>query len=434
MAFLGLHRGAHVAGSQADARARPAGRRHACTIIVVSVALTGVLALLIHPFEPDKECCDHLAYRSMSYNLFTVTRPDLNVPPPGNAAFNDPAVADFELKYHLNHLPPYVYRIVTPLLARLIASVSTIDVAYYLITLLALAGAAVFTGLSILEVTQAVVPAIAGVVVFLVNPYSTGFNLRDFMLTDPMAFLLAALAVWALVRRNRGLFFVACLVGVLNKESMVPMLVAYPLSELWLERRIREGTMGAAVCIAIGWYLFRIAMPEAVAGYSVIREFRPGLHHVHQTVTAGIVTFGVLAPAAIRRSWRSKLVYALMPFSVGAVLAAWFVGDVGRAMIQALPVVCLALFSRWPPSRLEQVLALLVVPFAGLSMLLSANGMPGWLEVPQLNWYRGIALLSVIAAAAELSLWRLHRSVPTLMRDERMSQAISVVSLERAKK
>jgi hypothetical protein len=36
------------------------------------------------PFNPDSGCCDHLFYRSMAYNLWDVTRTDLNLAPPDN--------------------------------------------------------------------------------------------------------------------------------------------------------------------------------------------------------------------------------------------------------------------------------------------------------------------------------------------------------------
>ncbi len=63
---------------------RSSGTRAVVTLAIMAMLTTGLIALLAHPFDPDRACCDHLFYRSMSYYQFKVTRPDLNVPPPGN--------------------------------------------------------------------------------------------------------------------------------------------------------------------------------------------------------------------------------------------------------------------------------------------------------------------------------------------------------------
>ena len=391
--------------------ARPLGHRARPTIVLVCLATTGVLALLVHPFDPDRECCDHLAYRSMSYNLFTITRPDLNVPPPGNEAF-DMGVATEHIRYGLNHLPPFVYRVVTPLLARSIAYVTGIDAAYYLISFFALAAAAIFIGLSILELSESIIPALAGAVVFLVNPYTVRYNLWDYMLTDPMAFFLAALAIWALVKRNRTLFFAACAVGVLNKGTMLPMLVAYPLSEAWLDRHIRRSSITAVVGILAGYYLFRVAMPEALPDYTLSTQAGAALANVRVglMVTAGITVFGVMVPASLRRPWHSGLMIALVPFAAFAVL-----GTLPRHQVQALPAVCLGMFWRWPTMRRERLLLLAVVPLAILSAVVYSNGLPGWFQIRHLeNPTRVIESLVLVAAAVEVWLWRLQRDSAAL--------------------
>ena len=175
------------------------------SLTIISVLLTGLIALLSHPWDPDSFCCDHLFYRSMSYNLFTVTRPDLNIPPPGNRlalVYEIPDYSWLSPRNGLNRQPPYVYRVLTPLLARVIAYATSINAAYYLISFLGLVGASVFIGLAIYELTGSQFPAAGGAVLFLANPWSASFNLHDYMLTDPMAFFFTAVAIWALVTRN----------------------------------------------------------------------------------------------------------------------------------------------------------------------------------------------------------------------------------------
>jgi len=59
-------------------------------LVLLMVALIGTAVVAIGTlrvygrWDPDRACCDHLFYRSMAHNFFTVTRPDLNEPPPGN--------------------------------------------------------------------------------------------------------------------------------------------------------------------------------------------------------------------------------------------------------------------------------------------------------------------------------------------------------------
>ncbi len=378
-------------------KARSSGTRAVVTLATLSVLTTGLIALLVHPFDPDRACCDHLFYRSMSYNLFKVTRPDLNVSPPGNPLPDLYGTSRFRSLSPLNGLnrqPPYVFRIVTPLLARSVAYATGIDAAYYLISFLALAGAALFIGLSIFKLTGSEIPAMAGAVLFLVHPYSARFNLQRFMLTDPLAFFLTALAIWALVERKRMLFFASCALGVLNKESMVPMLIAYPLTEVWIEHRVRWTSIAAVVGIIGGWYAFRLAMPIPVNTYSLASEFRSGLRHVELMAGAGILTFGVMIPAAIRRPWGSKLMIALVPFALACILEAWFVDDLERIMAQALPAICVAIFWRWPQERTENMLALAVVPLATLAGIVYSLGWHSWTLAP-----------SVVALVVEAQLF-----------------------------
>jgi hypothetical protein len=342
----------------------------------------------------------------MSYNLFTVTRPDLNHPPMGNAGFSD-RNAKFQWEFGLNHLPPYVYRIVTPLLARLIASTTNINVAYYIITTLALAAAALFIGLSILELTGSEVPALAGMVLFVANPFSAKFNLRDYMLTDPMAFFLAALAIWALVSRRRFLFFAVCAVGVLNKESMVPMVLAYPLTEVWLEHHLRPSSVAAAAGIVVGYTLFRVVTPEATTGYTMLNQLNTDFVHIKSIVAMGIVVFGIALPAALRRPWGSSLIVALLPFAIACVLEAWFASDLGRVMAQALPAVCVAIFWLWPADLPRQLLTLAVVPLALVQMAIVVLFKAGFAGDALL----GSVFLTLVAFVAEVWLWRLSIDV-----------------------
>ena len=364
---------------------RSRSARTIAVAIVVAAACGGTLlaGLVVERFDPDTACCDHLFYRSMSYNLFSVTRPDLDTIPAGNELSDLYGAPDYGWLDHRNGLarqPPYVYRVVTPLLARAISPMTGIDDAYWLVSLLALAGAATFLGLTALRITGSAVPAVVVVAAFLTDPPTARWNLNDFMLTDPMAFFLTALAIWALVERRRSLFFVVCAIGVLNKESMVPLLLAYPLAEGIRTRRFPWVSASWATAIGVCWIAFRIVLPVPVDTYSILGQFREGSQHVRLMGVVLLFTMGPLLPA-VRRGLRDPDIVSLLPFAAAAILSAWFVDDLERAMIQALPVVLLAGLRPWTSSVRTRIAVLvpaallLCQNLAGLAELLNRKKM-----------------------------------------------------------
>jgi hypothetical protein len=377
---------------------RAAPRRAAAWVLAAAIGGTLLAGFVVERFDPDTSCCDHLFYRSMSYNLFAVTRPDLDAIPPGNdlaQLYGAPDYGWLDQRNGLARQPPYVYRVVTPLLARALAPATGIDDAYWLISLLALGAAAVLLGLAALRITGSAIPAVLGVTAFLTDPPTARWNLNDFMLTDPMAFFLATLAIWALLTRRRSVFFAACLVGVVNKESMVPMLVAYPIAEGLRARRVPWIDAGWALAIGAGWLLLRMTLPVPVDTYSFLGQFREGWPHVRLMGVAALFTLGPLLPA-VRRGARDPAIVGLLPFAVAAVLSAWLVDDVERVMIQALPVALLAGLRPWTPS-LRSRLAI-----AAPAALLVCQNLAGLLEL--LNRKKMIALF-LLALAVEVVVW-----------------------------
>ena len=368
--------------------------------LVVAAACGGTLlaGLVVERFDPDTACCDHLFYRSMSYNLFSLTRPDLDTIPAGNELEALYGAADYGWLDHRNGLarqPPYVYRVVTPLLARALAPITGIDDAYWLISLFALAGAATFLGLTALRITGSAAPAVLVVAAFLTDPPTARWNLNDFMLTDPMAFFLTALAIWALVQQRRGLFFVACAVGVLNKENMVPLLLAYPLAEGIRTRRFPWVSASWAIGIGMGWIAFRAVLPVPVDTYSILGQFREGWQHVRLMGVVLLFTMGPLLPA-VRRGLRDPVIVSLLPFAAAAILSAWFVDDLERAMIQALPVVLLAGLRPWTSSVRARIAVL--VP-AGLLVCQNLAGLAELLN------RKKMAVIFLVALATEALIW-----------------------------
>ena len=367
--------------------------------LVVAAACGGTLlaGLVVQRFDPDTACCDHLFYRSMSYNLFSVTRPDLDTIPQGNELEELYGVPDYgwlDPRNGLARQPPYVYRVVTPLLARAISPITGINDAYWVIALVALAGAATLLGLTSLRITGSAVPAVVVVGAFLTDPSTARWNLNDFMLTDPMAFFLTALALWALVHRRQGVFFVACAIGVLNKESMVALLLAYPLAEVFRVRRFPWVPASWSLAIGAGWVVVRVVLrcrptPTRSLDSSVripacaIDGRGPAIHDG-------------TAASAIRRGLRDPVILSLLPFAAAAILSAWFVDDVERAMVQALPVVLLAGLRPWTSSMRTRIAVL--VP-AALLLCQNLAGLAG------LTDRKKMAAIFLVALGFEGFIW-----------------------------
>src|SRR5687768_14229417 len=94
--------------------------RRPSVLLLLALVLTGVVAAFTEPADPDSTCCDHLFYRSMAYNLFVVTRPELNdwpaELPDRERLYTSPYHGDYlRWENRLSRQPPYVYRVLTPL-------------------------------------------------------------------------------------------------------------------------------------------------------------------------------------------------------------------------------------------------------------------------------------------------------------------------------
>jgi hypothetical protein len=90
------------------------------------------------------------------------------------------------------------------------------------------------------------------------------------------------------------------------------------------------------------------------------------------------------------------VVLGLLPFAAAAVLSAWFVDDLERAMIQALPVALLAGLRPWTSSVRTRVAVL--VPAA---LLLGQN----LASLAELLNRKKMAAIFLVALAAEVIIW-----------------------------
>jgi hypothetical protein len=332
------------------------------TLVLVCLAVTGIIALRTPRFNPDASCCDHLFYRSMAFNFFSVTRPDLDRPPPGNPLIKlqrEHAVvggARLQQGNGLRRQRPFAYRVLTPLSARLLFTLTgDINNAFYLLSFLAIAGSCLFVALTIFSITGSLIPALAGALAFCLNPWTARFNLFDFMLGDPLTFFCVALAIFGLFRRRPALFYVACLAGAFNKELILPLVLAYPLSEVFSDHEFQPERFVPALAIGVAWLAFRLMLPVPAAHYSVSDQFAAYNIGVREVLS---VVAMLLVP--LWRGFRSRITWALTPFIVLNVAAGIFVGAVqGRHIVQLLPVLIPLMLIVWPRATVARVMTLL---------------------------------------------------------------------------
>lgn len=381
-------------------------RRDTGVLAVLAIVLVGTLAVIIEPFEPDTTSGDYVYYRSMAFNQFGVTRPELDRLPPGHPHLVvyrfDTWGAWYDMRNGLARQPPFAYRLLTPALARLVEPALGINGAFYFWTVAALMGAAFTMGLCIHRLTGALVPAATAVVLFALDVATARLHLVRYMLTDPIALFLTVLAVYALITRRPVMFYVTCLVGVVNRESMVPMVVCYPISEYLLDRRLRWQTWTAAVGVAGAWIALRTFWPIPVDQYSLVNEFKPTRAQTKLVVETAVTVLGVLVIAAWRTVWRTtaaRIALSLVPFVIATFAAAWFIGSVDRILAQAIPFFVVAVLGFWPDEQRARVLVLLPVAAYLVSQLATE------LEI-------GIvpALMALVVVAGEVALARAQRA------------------------
>ncbi len=113
-----------------------------------------------------------------------------------------------DLRNGLARQPPFAYRLATPALAGLLEHVTgNIDSAFYIPhVFFCLVAAAFLLGLCIQVLSGSLVPGLVAIAVFMTNPAIGQVNLAGYMLTDPLALLLTAVAVYALVTRKPAVF------------------------------------------------------------------------------------------------------------------------------------------------------------------------------------------------------------------------------------
>lgn len=335
-------------------------------LLGLALALTALQAVRNPPMNPDTECCDHLFYRSMAFNFFGVTRPDLNSPPPNSRLFvaaAQPYYAQWSKPEDwLNRQPPFVYRPLTPLVARAIGGPAGDDVnlGFYLVSFGSLALSCLLLALIIYSLSSNLLLTAAAAVTFSQVMPVFAQNLWNFMLTDAASFLFLLLGIYLLMLRRERLFLLVTFVGMFNKETVLLLLPCY-LLKMILERRLSVGKVAAVAVVFAIYFIFRASIPIPNNAYTLANIFVG-------TPTAGFIArgligiFGVLVIAAIFRFGRNDVNIWLMPLALGGIAAEMFTHfDTERTYVLVFPLIFTATFGLKLDS-LTLVVAALVTP------------------------------------------------------------------------
>lgn len=341
-------------------------------LVVVGLVMTAAVAvadrLALGYWDPDERCCDHLYYRSMAFNTFSETRPDLNVPPAGNPLAeeysNETPHPYLRASNKLNRQPPFAYRVLAPLAARTILyvpGVSSINAAFFILTFASLVSTSVILGLSVYHLTARALPAVTAAVSFSSLWWAAGVNLRSYMLVDAPAYMFLSLAIYFLVTGHRTGFFGSLLIGVFIKEIVLIALISYWLHRK-LHRRLDRSDVGLSVVVIsiYGGFRLLLPIPENDFTFSVAWV---GIPYASSTVLWMFGTFYGLALASfVRIRYSTRLGIALLPIAIGSFIAALFALNHERALVFAFPFVVLLAFSIGP--RTSTARTAVVMPYA----------------------------------------------------------------------
>lgn len=373
------------------------------TLLLLSLTLTVLQAYRTPPINIDATCCDHLFYRSMAFNFFTVSRPDLNEPPPGNrlsAVYADRYFGGFMHRENkLNRQPPYCYRFVTPLLSRAIATVSgrSIDFGFYTLSFASLAFTCFVLALSVYDISRNWVLAAAAAISYSEVYSAFSGNLHDYMLTDPLAQLFVALSVYFMLTERKRWFLAIGLVAIFNKEIHAFMLPCYVLME-FAERRTSTSVLIGCVLIVATYAAFRLWLPVPTNTYSLATTFFR-LPSAATIATEFFQVFGVLAVSAVIRLPFRRATLSLTPIAIGAAIAELFAPNTARTYAYAFPFVMLATFG--VPARSGAAKVLAIVP----ALIFLAQRPASW-SAPLITLYVMAELAFVAVTAMDFARQR----------------------------
>jgi hypothetical protein len=327
--------------------------RPALALALLALLATGVVAARVEPLDPGKSCCDMLFYRSMAYNLFRVTRPEMNEPPPGislQSVYDDPYFGKYyEPENRLNRQPPYVYRPAAPLIARAIATLPSVDIdrAFRALAFVSLWATAFFVGMTVLDISGSLTGSAAALLTLTALHRITAYHHWNSTMADPLALALLALAVWLMFRRADGWFLAVAALGLFSKETVALVLICYVLL-LAVERRLALKPLVCVGAIVAVYLAYRLTIPIPNNTLTISNAYLgpPGPKEI---AAVAFVVFGPLVLFAATRLWFSRQALVLTPLAAGLFPLAMLTPDRERLYVYAFPLVFVAVFAH--PAR-----------------------------------------------------------------------------------
>jgi hypothetical protein len=247
-------------------------------------------------------------------------------------------------------LAPFEYRVLNPLLAKLLPFDVLTNFAVLSFTALWLTGIVSYFAFKAQGFSAPL--AFAGVLFFLSLGWAVRFNLYDFWLSDPLGFLFIAGVVWSVLARKDILFLILLTAGVAAKENVI---FAAPLYYTLNAKKFADGRLLLRALLlaapALGLFLaFRMFIPTVNEEYNFATLLQNiGLKRIHQILRDprdylllySIGTFGVslffLPFFAVRKNL--VLLLRFSPLIAGAYLSLLFAHNDTRLIVAAFPAV-----------------------------------------------------------------------------------------------
>lgn len=360
---------------------------------------------------------------------------------PSNPSFALPAdhhIYRFMASHELGafRVAPWCWRILSPFVASALPGSPTRG--FELVAVVALSLTAV--GLFVIARTLGFDRLLAsvGALLFLSLGYAVKFNLYDFWLTEPLAFLFVALALLCIVLRLDAAFAVVLVVGVLAKESVLFAVALYyglraerPVDVRLLVRLAILAAPAAAVLVGV-----RIAIPAGNGSPTYLASLPLPIGANARTVPA-YDPVSLVERVVMRRDWISTLVgtlsafgvvptglaligirvarmtfVRLVPYLVLVACQLLFTFQTQRLVVLAFPAVILLALegARWLCDRWQQLKLPLVVLAVGTFSIALAQ--PGEWEPPV------VAQLAIVVLSAGAALMYNRQTHPRQLRGQ----------------
>jgi hypothetical protein len=291
------------------------------------------------------------------------------------------------------HIAPYCWRVVTPLLAKVLPF--SLEWNFFFISFLSIlmTGVVVYYMARALEFSREL--AFVGMLLFFALGYSTKTMLSDFWLTDPLSTFVMSLAILCILTRKDVLFVLLLFLGEGVRETVISVAPLYYTlnARRMIDPRLAVRTVIYALPAVAVFFGLRIFIPEmnnkvsylhtlttnlriqsgGQSSYSekgiVQSMLRRPLYHIRLTlpaVTNLVRNSMVLLPFLLYTRTR-MLALRFAPYALVLYAPTLALGPVARYLIPLYPV--LALLSVSGVEFLSQRLRIPVLYFAGLPLL-----------------------------------------------------------------